>query len=695
MKNSFVCIFLFVAQSFLFCQTFPKAKSVPKTITKFGFSFQDDYTWLEDMKSEETKNWTAAQNEVVNLHFVEIKKKYDALSKIKEYHHYSSSGLPTKKEAYYYSLYIKDKDKPSVLFYRKDVNDNSIELFNPFKIYKNTNTVLMDYNPSKNSKYLACKVSLDGSDRNEIRFVGIENSKNLDDVISNVKFSKMEWNSDSGIFYKRNTNQNTFAKDSTYQLYYHKLGTNQEADQLIFDATKSRNGFTYFTKKDRLFIIEQERRTEAKNYYYASLKEEEFKLEKFIASDESEFSLLHYSNNNIYFSSKEYDWGEIRTFPISNRADEKVLISQIYNNLLVGSFFSDGYIFCKYKTLGKNFVNAYKENGDFIRKIDVPENTNFDFKFFDPTTKCLYISVFSTTISPQNFKLNIETGAINHFYNEYLAPQVSLFPLDHFITKNISFKSRDGKDVPITIIYKKGTVLDGNNPTLLEAYGGFGVVSEQNYNPSLLYFLEKGGVYAFAAIRGGGEKGLNWHKGGMGLTKRNSFNDFIDAAEYLIKEKYTCSNRLAITGASNGGLVVGVAMTQRPELFKVAVPKVGVFDMINFEKYTVGKYWSEEYGNTNVQPEFENLLLFSPLNSIKDNVNYPTTLIITSKNDDRVPPFHSYKFAARLQNRQVQKNPIFLQTLDDAGHNGKIANYNSYFEEKANFYDFILYYLNK
>jgi len=273
----------------------------------------------------------------------------------------------------------------------------------------------------------------------------------------------------------------------------------------------------------------------------------------------------------------------------------------------------------------------------------------------------LYISVFSTTISPQNFKLNIETGAINHFYNEYLAPQVSLFPLDHFITKNTSFKSRDGKDVPITIIYKKGTVLDGNNPTLLEAYGGFGVVSEQNYNPSLLYFLEKGGVYAFASIRGGGEKGLNWHKGGMGLTKRNSFNDFIDAAEYLIKEKYTCSNRLAITGASNGGLVVGVAMTQRPELFKVAVPKVGVFDMINFEKYTVGKYWSEEYGNTNVQPEFENLLLFSPLNSIKENVNYPTTLIITSKNDDRVPPFHSYKFAARLQNRQAQKIQFFYK----------------------------------
>jgi prolyl oligopeptidase len=647
------------------------------------------------MKSEQTKNWTNAQNEVINLHLEEIKKEYNVLNKIKEYNNYSSSGLPTKKEAYYYSKYIKDNDKPSALFYRKDLNANSIELFNPFKIYKNTNSILMDYSPSKNSKYIACKVSLDGSDRNEIRFVDIEKIKNLDDVISNVKFSKMEWNYDSGIFYKRNTNQNTFAKDSTYQLYYHKLGTNQDVDKLVFDATKTRNSFTYFTKKDRLFIIEQERQTEAKNYYYTSLKDEEFKLEKFIDSDESEFSLLHYSNNNIYFSGKDYDWGEIRTFAISNRADENVIIPQIYNNLLVNSYFSEGYIFCKYKTLGKYYVIAYKENGEFIRKIDCPENTDFDFKFFDPTTKCLYISVFSKTISPQNFKLNIETGNVNHFYNDYLVPKITLFPLDHFITKNISFKSRDGMDVPITIIYKKGTILNGDNPTLLEAYGGFGVVSEQNYDSSLLYFLEKGGVYAFAEIRGGGEKGLNWHKKGMGLKKMNSFNDFIDAAEYLIKEKYTSSNRLAITGASNGGLVVGVAMTQRPELFKVAVPKVGVYDMINFGKYTVGKYHYDEYGNPSEKTDFDYILTYSPYHNIKENINYPTTLIITSENDDRAVPMHSYKFAARLQNRQVQKNPIYLQTLDDSGHNGKVSNYNSYFEEKANFYDFILYYLNK
>ena len=695
MKKIFCFALLFLFQISLFCQKFPVTISIPKTVKKFDVQYQDDYFWLENMKSDETKKWTNAQNEVTNLHFEEIKKEYNIINKIKEYNSYSSNGLPAKKESYYYSKYIKDKDAPSNLYYRKELNDVSIELFNPFKIYKSSDAVLMDYNPSKGSKYIACKVSLDGSDRSEIRFVDIEKIKNLDDIISNVKFSKMVWNQDSGIFYMRNNNQNTFAKDSTYQLYYHKLGTNQDFDKLIFDATKTKNNFTYFTKKDRLFIIEKDRKTETKNYYFALLNDENYKLEKFIDSDDSKFIFLNYNNNNIYFSSKEYDWGDVRTFNISNKAEEKVLIPQIYNNLLVNSYFLDGYIFCKYRTIDKNYIIAYDENGKFIRKIDSPDGTDFEVKFFDDKTKDLFISVFSKTISYQNFKLNIETGEVKHFYNDYLVPKITLFPLDHFITKKTTFKSRDSNDIPITIIYKKGTLLNGNNPTLLEAYGGFGVVSEQDYDPALLYFLEKGGVYAFAEIRGGGEKGLKWHKDGMGLNKINSFNDFIDSAEFLIKEKYTSPQKLAITGSSNGGLVVGVAMTQRPELFKVAIPEMGVFDMINFDKYTVGKYHFDEYGNPENKSDFENLISYSPYHKIKENVNYPITLIITSENDDRAVPMHSFKFAARLQNRDAQKNPIYLKTLNNAGHNGKISNYNAYFEERSNFYSFLLYHLNK
>lgn len=677
----------------VFGQNFPVAKAVPDSFTKFNIPIQDDYSWMENMKSDEINSWVNAENEVINQHYEEIKKKYNIATKLKEYNNNSTNGLPSKREAYYYSVYTRDQSKPSVLYFRKDLNDMAIELFNPYKIYKNTTAALSDFSPSKNSKFIACKVSLDGSDRTEIRFVDINKIKNIDDKIENVKFSKMVWNQDAGIFYKRNANQNSFAKDSTYQLYYHKIGTTQEGDKLVFDASKTENNFSYFTKNDRLFIVEYDKKKDAKNFYSAFLKDEDFKLEKFIENDTTDFSLLYYNNNTVYFSGKEFDWGEIRTFDISNRSSETSLIPQIYNNLLVNSYFLEGYIFCKYRTINQNYLIVYDENGKFIKRIDTPEGTDFDVKFFDTQSKSLFISIFSKTISYKNFKLNIETGEVTHFYNDYIIPKVNLFDSDHFVTKKIAYKSRDGKDVPITIIYKKATVMDGNNPTLLEAYGGFGIVSELGYDTGLLYFLDKGGVYAYAEIRGGGEKGLKWHKDGMGLKKQNSFNDFIDAAEFLIKEKYTSPQKLAISGGSNGGLVVGVAMTQRPELFKVAVPKVGVFDLYKFKNYTVGNHWIEEYGNPEKKEELESLLSYSPYHNIKENTNYPITLIITSENDDRVVPMHSYKFAARLQNRKSQKNPIYLKTLDDSGHSGKKSNYNNYFEEKAFFYSFLLYHL--
>jgi prolyl oligopeptidase len=695
MKNFLSASLILLVFASAFSQKYPVTKIVPNSNTKFNISYPDDYAWLENMDSEEIKSWANAQNETTNIHLEEVKKEYDIVRKINEYDAYASNSLPNKKEAYFYTKYIVDKGKPSVLFYRKELNDQAIELFSPFKIYRNTSATLMNYRPSKNSKYVACEVSTNGSDKHEIRFVPFDKTNIVNDIIQDVKFSKMVWNKDEGIFYMRNRNQNTFAKDSTYQLYYHKIGTIQENDKLVFDATKTGNNFTYFVKKDRLFLIESDDKNPNKNYYYAYLNDEEYHLQKFLELDDSKFAFLNYNNNKVYFSGKEYDWGEIRAFDLSNQNEETVFIPQIYNHLLVDTFFTEGYIFCKYKTIGKYYVVAYDETGKFVRKFDSPEGTTFDIKFYDPKSNSLYISVYSYTIAPQNFKLSIETGEVRNFYNDYIVPKGTLFPLNHFITKTITVKSRDNKDIPVTIIYKKGTELNGNNPTLLEAYGGFGLVSEPNYDSALLYFLEKGGVFCFAEIRGGGEKGLKWHKEAIGLKKMNSFNDFIDVAEYLIKEKYTSSQKLAISGGSYGGLVVGVAMTQRPDLFKVVIPKVGVFDMLKFDQYTVGGYHRDEFGSPETKTDFENLYSYSPYHNIKENVNYPTTLIITSENDDRVPPFHSYKFAARLQNRATQKNPVFLKTIDESGHYGKISNYKSYQEDKAEFYDFLLYHLNK
>jgi len=357
------------------------------------------------------------------------------------------------------------------------------------------------------------------------------------------------------------------------------MGESQDKDVLVFDASKNENSFSFFTSRGKLFVIEKNKEETLKKYYAASLKEFPFKLEKFIEDKTENFNFLNYHNGRVYFSSGKYDWGEIRSVNINNTKDETVVIPQIYNHLLVGHYFLDDYIVCKYKTLGKNYLIVYENSGAFFKKIDVPSGIDFRFKFYDPETKNLYVSFFSKTLPNQTFTINLLTGEANPFYNDFIKAKPTIFPLNYFETKSLTFKSRDGKDVPISIVYKKGIPLDGNNPTLLEAYGGFGSVSSPNFEAGLLYFLEKGGVYAYAEIRGGGEKGINWHKDGKGIKKMNGFNDFIDAAEFLIREKYTSSNKLGISGGSHGGLVFCVAITQIPDLFELGLSGEGVVHM--------------------------------------------------------------------------------------------------------------------
>ena len=677
------------------CQVYPITKKTPSSFTKHKIIIQDDYAWLENSSSEEVTNWVTEQNIFSERHLEEVVKATNFLFKIKDYDYLSTNGLPTKKGKYYYSQYILEKKKPAVLHYRKALNDSPLELVNPYKIYKDENVFLSGYYPSKNSKYLAYKISPDGSDRHEIRFVDIVNQKYLDDVLKDIKFSNVSWNNDKGVFYKKNSNQDFFAKDSTYQLYYHNLKDVQDQDQLIFDTTEKESNFNSFVNDTKLFIEETNKEETTANYYYIDLEDASFEVNKFIDNDTSGFNFLHYKDNKVYFSSQKYDWGDIRSFTIENPSEESSVIPQIYSHLLINSYFLEDYIICKYRNLGRNYMTIYNYDGSFVRKFEAPMEMDFSIRFYDEEKNDLFVTFYSNTISYLNYKLNIATGDTNVYYNYFNQPKPNLFPFDHFETKTITYKSRDNKDVPITIIHKKGVALNGNNPTLLKAYGGFGVISSAVYDVGLLHFLEKGGVYAFAQIRGGGEKGRKWHGGGKGLNKMNSFNDFIDAAEFLINEKYTNPNKLAITGGSNGGLVVGVAMTQRPDLFKVAVPKVGVFDMAKFDQYTIGKYHLDEYGNPENEEEFKALLTYSPYTNIKEDVNYPTTLIITSENDDRVPPIHSYKFAAKLQNRTAQKNPIYLQIKRKAGHYGKVANYKSNVQEDAEFYSFIWEHLNE
>lgn len=689
----YLFLLLFVSIT-VFSQHKVETKKVSTTLSKHGITIQDDYTWLENTSNKEVIDWITLQNNVSEQKLTEVVKNHNFSFKIKDYDYLSTYSLPSKNGKYFYNTYRIDKNKPGVLYYRESLNDLGKPLVDPYDVYKDANVVLLGYYPSKNSKYLAFRISPNGSDRHEIKFRDFVNKKYLNDVLTDIKFSSVAWNGDKGVFYKKNSNKEFFARDSTYQLFYHKIGDVQSKDQLVFDTSNTKSNFSFFTKKNKLYISEVSEDETTKNYYYTELDNEQFDFKNFVKDDKTNFEYLNIVADKFYFSDEKYPWGNVSYFDINNRSESTILIPQVYSHLLIGATFLDNYIICKYNNMGKYYMSIYDYTGKFIRKFEAPHSMDFQIRFYDEKTNELFVTFYSYTIPSLNYKLNITTGANDIYFNEFIQPKPTLFPFNYFETKIITYKSRDNKDIPIVIIHKKGIELNGNNPTLLKAYGGFGSISSPTYDTGLLHFLEKGGVYAYAQIRGGGEKGKNWHKEGKGLKKINSINDFVDAAEFLMSEKYTNPNKIAITGGSNGGLVVGAAMTQRPDLFKVVVANVGVFDMINAQKFTVGKYHLDEYGNADIKEEFNSLLKFSPLHNIKEDVNYPTCLIITSENDDRVPPFHSYKFVAKLQSRSAQKNPIYLKVNKNAGHYGNISNYENRVKKESEFYSFIWEHLN-
>ncbi|MGK4566602.1 hypothetical protein [Flavobacterium sp. 3HN19-14] len=375
------CCLIFTA--FCVAQEFPKAKKTPVSITRHNISFTDDFPWMEDMRSAEVSAWIDAENSFTDAHLTEISNIYAPLKTIKKYDAGRSYKLADNKGGYFFYMFRGMLDnKSSSLWVAKSLDDKPVEIVNPNLIYPDKVVTLNKYYLSKNSNLLAFKITLDGSDRQEIRFYDFKLKKQLDDVLQNVKFSAVAWKSDDGVFYKKNNNRQQFAKDSTYQLMYHKIGTVQENDQVVFDDTATESTITnFFTASDKLFIIEDNKDETLKNYYAADL-DDKMISEKFVENDSTGLEFLNFRNDRVYFSSKSYDWGEIRSFNLKNRAKEKIVIPQIYMHLLVKSYLLEDYIVCKYKTVGKNYLQVYDYSGKWIRKIEAPQGIGPRLQFF-------------------------------------------------------------------------------------------------------------------------------------------------------------------------------------------------------------------------------------------------------------------------------------------------------------------------
>lgn len=670
--------------------SYPVTKKVDQVDDYFGTPVEDAYRWLEDDNSAETAEWVKQQNEVTFNYLSNIPFRDKIKQRLTEIWNFPKYGTPFKKGNYYFMYKNDGVQNQSVLYILNNLNDEPKVLIDPNNFSNEGTSALSNFDVSNNGKYAAFSVSKSGSDWKEYYVMELPSGKILSDTLKWIKFSGAAWLGD-GFFYTRYdepkkeaafSGKNEFAK-----VYYHRVGTAQSEDFLVYGDNKNPlNSFYAGTTDDESYVYMSETVSTSGNALYMK-KSNDKNFIKIADGFEYDYDVI--DNNNdllLVLTNDNAPKGRLIAIDTKNpqRKNWKDIIPQkddvlesvsICNNLLVVKYMKDV----------QSRMEVYDLNGNFKHEIKLP-GVGIVGGFSAKRNEPLAFFSFSTFTAPTSiYKYDIKKNEVSL----YKKPEIK-FDSDAYETKQIFYTSKDGTKVPMFLTHKKGMKLDGNNPTLLYGYGGFNVSVTPAFSVSRAVFMEQGGIYAVANIRGGGEYGKQWHKAGTQLQKQNVFDDFIAAAEYLIKEKYTSSEKLAIEGRSNGGLLIGAVMTQRPDLFKVALPGVGVLDMLRYHKFTIGYAWATDYGTSDEEVHFKNLIKYSPLHNIKEGIEYPATMITTGDHDDRVVPAHSFKFAATLQEKHKGKNPVLIRIDVNAGHGaGKPTS--KQIEESADVLSFMLY----
>jgi len=670
---------------------YPPSDKTPVNDTFFNTLVTDEYRWLENTNDPKVQDWVNLQNSLTAKELRNASFKVNSYTAIDRYS-YVVYDNPIKHGDYYFThAYYNNVGSPA-LFCQESLRGNATILVDPNFISSKDNINIKGYSVSLDSKLLAFQYSRNGSDWGEIKVINIKTGAYKNDHLKNIKYSNIAWK-DDGFYYSRFPQQE-FEKTVGQEVYYHKIGTPQEQDMLIFRRVN--NPEVYFfamtTSDERFFILEETFENKGiRNFFYIDFNDSSKVLKPLLTNLKISDNLTILDNDGDSLIAKTFKGGNngmlVRINPASPRAWE-VIVPEYKTALLLNVTLLQDRIITLYQTNRKQQIVSYDYQGKLLNILQLPFGFSVNGLSGEKNDKQLSFSYNGYTQPTIVYVLDVESFEIKP-----LGTTVVNFDYTQFETKELEYKSFDGTIVPLYLIYKKGLILKNQNPVLLSAYGGFGIVSSPGFEPGIVHFLSEGGIYAFANIRGGGDYGVDWALQGRGRNKQNSFGDFIAAAEFLIDNEYTNCKKLAITGSSNGGLVVGAAMTQRPELFRVAVPIVAPLDIIRLENFTIGYRNTDEYGSIHDSIDFFNILAYSPLHSIKEDVNYPATMILTSENDDRVPPFNSYKFAAKLQNRKAQTNPVLLRVEKNAGHYGGTASFKTRLKEEADIYDFIMFHL--
>lgn len=663
--TAIVCTLFMNAQTKI---TYPETKKIDHVDTYFGEKINDPYRWLEDDRSAETEAWVKAQNVVTYDYLAQIPYRNQLKTRMEQLWNYEKISAPFKEGDYTYYYKNNGLQNQSVL-YRKDKNGKEELFLDPNTFSKDGTTSLGGINFSKDGSLVAYSISEGGSDWRKVIVMEAKTKKIIGDTIVDVKFSGVSWYKNEGFYYSsydKPVGSELSAKTDQHKLYYHKLNTPQKNDRLIFGGDVKRRYVGGGVSEDENYLfITAANSTTGNELYYLDLSKPNSKIVTLIDNYENDNDVLDNKGSKIYLvTNYKAPNKRVVTFDLSNPAKEnwKDCIAETENVLSPNT--GSGSIFASYMKDAVSFIKQYDYNGKLVRDIQLPGvGTAGGFGGKEKETT-LYFS-FTNYVTPGTiYTFDPKTGKSE----VYQKPKVD-FNSANYESKQVFYTSKDGTKIPMIITYKKGTVLNGKNPTILYGYGGFNVSLTPSFSISNAVWLENGGVYAVANLRGGGEYGKVWHDAGTQLKKQNVFDDFIAAAEYLISEKYTSSDYLAIKGGSNGGLLVGAVMTQRPDLVKVALPAVGVLDMLRYHTFTAGAGWAYDYGTAEQSKEmFEYIKGYSPVHNVKSGVQYPATMVTTGDHDDRVVPAHSFKFAAELQDKQVGANPVLIRIDVNAGH---------------------------
>ena len=672
--------------------SYPETKKINVQDTYFGTTVPDPYRWLEDDRSKETEAWVEAQNKVTQAYLNKIPFQDAIKSRLSYLWNYEKFSAPFTEGDYTYFYKNDGLQNQSPLYRQK--KGGPVELFlDPNKFSKDGTTSLAGIEFTKDGSLAAYQLSEGGSDWRKVVILNTADRSLVGDTLYDVKFSGLSWKGKDGFYYssydKPKEGSQLSGMTQHHKLYYHKLGTRQSEDKLIFggEQTPRRYISGYVTEDARYLVITAANSTTGNELYIQNLSEPGSPIIPVVSNMENEHYVIDNQGSKLYiFTNLNAPNSKIVTVDAAKpqTSNWKDFISETENVLSPST--AGGKIFANYLKDATSLIMQYNPEGKLERTIKLPGIGSASGFSGKKTDKDIYYTFTSYVYPSTIFKYDAATGK-----SELYKKSGAKFNPDLYESKQVFYKSKDGTRVPMIITYKKGVKLDGKSPTLLYGYGGFSVSLTPAFSTSNIILLEQGGIFAVPNLRGGGEYGEKWHIAGTKLQKQNVFDDFIAAAEYLIANNYTSKDYLAISGGSNGGLLVGASMTQRPGLFKVALPAVGVLDMLRYNKFTAGAGWAYDYGTAEDSKEmFEYLYNYSPYHALKPGVQYPATMVTTADHDDRVVPAHSFKFAARLQAYHAGDAPVLIRIETNAGHGaGKPTS--KIIEEQADKWAFMLY----